>query len=165
MRTILPVIVILALIGLIVYLAYKRPMEAEFLLDSDGPAMNLELTWLSFFRMKAETAPDGVHMRIYLFGMRILSRRMGEKKNSNLSLFKTLSLSDTCLRLEYSLDNPFLNGLAFIAAGMAGNLADITSLDQLPDFFPGREYLCLEGSSKLNLGRTTANFIRLKTGA
>lgn len=162
MSIVLPFALVVALIFLLVYLAYRRPMEAEFLLDSDGPEIKLVLTWLSFFRMEAELAPDGAHARVYLFDIRISSRRIIAKRKTSLKLFSALSLSDTSLRLGYALNDPFLNGLMLIGISMAGDMAGTVELEQFPDFIPGREYLYLEGTTQLNLGRTMANLIRSK---
>lgn len=153
---------ILALLILLIWLAFKKPMELHFTLDADDLSASLIMNWLTILHVRAEFLEGRMQLRVFLHNWLIFSGQPQEDKEMHRELLSALSLSETSVKTSYGLNEPHLAGFLFCAMNLICTLTGVFALEQSPDFVPLQEFFRVEGSTKLNVGRTAANLMKLR---
>jgi hypothetical protein len=152
------VILILIILALLVFLVI--PIKLHLLLCLDT-GFYFTVAWHKIFKVKAELKEIDMYMSIYFLNWRIKTNRLLKKK-SGLSMRKALSIDETYLKACYALNTPYQTGLMLVPMSIIGKLPSIRSFELIPDFFSSQEYIYVDGGTKLNIGKTINNILRLK---
>lgn len=156
-------LILVLIIAVLVYLIFARPVELSFWLSSGETDMELHVSWLRFLRAIVKRVNSRTHVAAYVFKGRIYSGFLKKTgKGFNSEVIKALSLSDTEVKTSYGLSGPHITGILFGVLSAVASVVGLERFEQYPEFFSGEEYLQIEGSSKLNIGRTVANYVRSK---
>jgi len=150
-------------IAIFIYLVFTKPVEISFWLGSNEMDMNLDMSWLKFIRIRAETVEYRTYVSAYIFKSRLyykLLKKNGKKFDTDM--LRALSLSDTRLETHYGLSEPHITGIVFGALSFIASMVGVESFEQYPEFISNGEYLQVDGSSKLNIGKTIKNYVQLK---
>lgn len=151
------------IIAVFVYLIYTNPVKLFLRLSSGEMEMKLNMSWLNFLRITAKTVDFRIHVTAHVFKARIYSgfiKKTG--KSFNGDILKALSLDNTELKTYYGLNEPHMTGILFGALSFIVSMAGVQRFEQYPQFISEDEYLHIEGSSELNIGKTGTNYVRLK---
>jgi hypothetical protein len=155
------------LIVAIIFAVYFIPVKIRFLLDTDDMDMRVSATWLSFVKADARVFQRKVFIRVYLFGLKIVSRFLGGEVNDRptRSLIQAMALHDVTVKVRYGLNEPGLTGIFNAALGFVGTLIRGADVRLYPDYMPDNEFMRIEAAANLYAGRTVENWIatRLKT--
>ncbi len=154
------ILVVLLSVTLILVLLYVIPVKLKLLFYMDTDCFCFKVVWRKIFKMEAELKGIGMHISIYLLNLRIRSGQIIRGK-SGLSMRKALSIDETYLKARYGLNTPYLTGLMLIPTSIIG-MSNMDSFELIPDFFSNHEYIHVEGGTKLNIGKTIINILRLK---
>jgi len=158
MYIILPLVIIIAAV---IYLAFSQPVKLSFLLDSDKNELHSSMQWLSLLQVEAEMAPSRPHISVYLFGKKLFSKLIMKRKKANHTVLSALSLQNTRIKAYYGLHAPHLTGIFNAVISMLASFIDAESFEQYPEFIPAHEYLKIQGSANLNVGKTIAHMMQL----
>jgi len=157
------VLILIVLIALLICLIYTVPVELEFRLNSEMD-MKLRALWLGVFKLTAELIDLRIYVSANAFGLKVFSGFLEKKSRGlNTDTLRVLSLSDAEIRTQYGLNEPHIAGILFGVLSAVGSMASIDRFEQRSDFISLDEYLEIEGRSKLNIGRTLMNYVRLKS--
>lgn len=157
-------LIIVFIIALFIYLIYTRPVKPEFRLSSGEMDMKLYASWLTIFKITAERMNFRTHIAVHAFKLRLYSGFIKKAGRSfNTDILRALSLSDTELKTRYGLNEPHITGILFGTLSAIGSMAGIERFEQHTEFITADEYLEIEGSSELNIGKTVTNYLRLKS--
>lgn len=152
----------MALLILLVWLAFKKPMELQFTLDADDLSASIMMDWLTLIHVRAELLNGKAHVRVFMRDWLIFSGQPTEGKGINRDFLGALCLSETSVKTSYGLNAPHLAGFLFGAVNLICALTGVSVLEQAPDFVPLQEFFRVEGNTRLNVGRTAVNLIKLK---
>ncbi|NLL45325.1 MAG: hypothetical protein GX250_00775 [Clostridiales bacterium] len=156
-------LIFVLIIATLIYLIFTRPVELSFWLSSGEKDMELHVSWLGVLRACVKRVNFRTHVAAYVFKARIYSGFLKKTgKGFNSEIIRALSLSDTELKTCYGLNGPHITGILFGVLSAIASMVGLERFEQYPEFLSGEEYLQIEGSSKLNIGRTVSNYVRLK---
>lgn len=154
--------VVLILAG-IVYLMFAEPVRLFFLLDSDKMELHFSAAWLSLLYVQAEIIHSKAYISVYLLRKKIASKFLSKRRNTHSAVFSALSLKDTRIRTFYGMAAPHVTGILCGVIGFLGSFVEAECFEQFAEFVPEHEYLQIQGSSRLNLGKTIVNAMQLRS--
>ncbi len=152
---------IFLLIVAIILAVYFIPVKVRFLLDTDDMDMRVSATWLSFVKADARVVERRAFLRVYLFGLKIVSRFLeGEVRDRpTMSLIQAMELHDVTVNVRYGLNEPGLTGIFNAAFGFIGTFFRGADVRLYPDYLPDSEFMRIEAAANLYAGRTAENRI------
>jgi len=155
-------IILLSMILLLTILLFTVVSKIIFHLDSTTSELNLTLLWLSPF-LRSELSPEGnkLILEVFVFNKRILKKAIEAKKKPtrNKSFIRNIHPTDINVNMQYGFRDPYFIGLVSSAVSMITQLFNVESLDQKPDFVAFDNYVSMDATAKLNLGRTLLKLI------
>ena len=151
---------VLVLITLII-VAYSEPLYLTFVFDSDEKDMHLAMSWLKQIKIRAEIKELRPYVSVFVFNRRIMSTFLKKRKKKNGSI-SALDLRNTDVRVSYGINSLAGSSIIYAALEIIGQVGKIDRFDQVPEFMPATEYLKIDASAKLNIGKTISNTILLK---
>lgn len=158
------IFILFLLLATLILLAYLMPLNIIFVFDSDAMNMQLSMTWLKKLNIRAEIIRLKPHISVFLFNKKLVSFiKEKKKKRSGVSgIIKSLELNDTNVKMFYGFDKPFMTGIIFSVLGFITSLFRIDRFEQYPEFVPANEYLKIEATTQMNIGKTISKLILLK---
>jgi hypothetical protein len=124
--------------------------------------MHVLATWLPLLKIEAESTQLRARVSVYVFGKRVRFGSGGGKKKFNRAYLRAPSLHNTRVKTAYGLNEPLLTGLLCGMIGFVGSVIEIGDLEQFPEFVSANDYLRVEASSDLNVGKTIANYLKIR---
>ena len=159
--TITLIILVLLLIAVLIFTVAANVI---FEFDSLKEDMSLAIIWIYPFLKAVVTKKDqSPYVTVYLFNKSIFSKQLNTGKKPKYDLKRLASIVkpfDVRLNTGYSLGDPFMTGVACGAINMASQFINIDSIEQNPDFTSVNDYICVDATAKVNIGRAIVNFIK-----
>ncbi len=159
---------LLLLCAMLIYLVYKYPLEVRFVFDSDKMDMHATAFWLKpLIKITAKPADTRLKISLYIFNKKLISRLMtkasGKKRRGRVDQLKALSVQDSRVEIFYGLNEPAVTGVLCGLISSFNSIVGIKELKQYPNFLPYEEYILISANIKINMGKTIANLIMLKS--
>ncbi|KUO76948.1 MAG: hypothetical protein APF77_19020 [Clostridia bacterium BRH_c25] len=158
--TLLFIIFIIVLLLSVLLFTVKSKVSLFF--DSTNSDMHLTLFWLyPLLRSVMTKGENGLVLTIYLLNKRILTKQIKQKQNvyGNRNILGNLNPTDIHVNTQYGFRDPFVTGLACSTVTMVSEFFNVESLRQKPDFLAINDYINLNATAKLNLGRSLLKLI------
>ncbi|MFZ5354083.1 MAG: hypothetical protein ACOZCL_15370 [Bacillota bacterium] len=158
------IIVIILLLTIISFgiLLFAVASKVTFHFSSTTSDINVTITWLHpFLRSVVTRNSEGTQMFIYLFNKKILKTRLDNKNTTgkNKNIIEKLNPTDISIYTEYGFRDPSITGMTFGAISAASQLLPVESISQKADFLTNEDYINVDGTARLNLGRSLVSFI------
>ncbi|MCX7614381.1 MAG: hypothetical protein N2Z65_01335 [Clostridiales bacterium] len=154
------VLLIFVISGILLFL---RPVIISFILDTDHDEIHATGCWLYPFLKVSVHIKNAPVLSVFLFHRKIYSKPVKRKKKKDFKRsFQSLHLTNTYLKVNYGLNNPFYTGTMYSVIGMIQSFLHIESISQIPDFLPNKEYVIVNAGAKLWIGKTILNDLRTK---
>lgn len=153
---------LLTIVLLLIVLLFTVKSEVNLSFDSTSSDIHLTLHWLSPFLKSVITRENsGFVLTVYLLNKRILTRKIYRKRNvsGNKSILQSLNPTDIHIDTQYGFRDPFFTGLTCSAIAVVSEFFNVKSLSQRPDFLANNDYINLDATAKLNLGRSLLKLI------
>jgi hypothetical protein len=154
---------IVALIAVLVLQTFELPATAAFRLDTERSELCLTLYWLNpFIRARVAMSNYAPLLTGYLFNIRIVSRKLKAKAGQSKTLpLRTAALSDISIKTCFGFESPFFTGILSGALQALESYFQNAAVSAYPDFLADREYLIVQGSAKLNIGKTVLQSVKM----
>jgi hypothetical protein len=130
--------------------------------DSTTSDLNLSLLWLYPVLKSVVSSENGRFvLSVYLFNKRILKRHMirNEENIQNRNFLKKISPTDINISAQYGFRDPYFTALAFGAISMISRFFTVESLYQVPSFVANDDYVNIDATARLNLGRSLLKLV------
>lgn len=147
-------LIIAALIILVLLFNIASKIFVHF--DSASTELNFTLLWLyPFLKSVIESENDTFTLSIYIFSKRIFKKQLANHKaqGKNKNLLSKINPTDIHINARYGFSDPYFTGLAFAALNMMPRFLSLESLHQRPDFLVSSDFINIDATAKLNLGR------------
>ncbi len=151
-------IAILILLVLLFIVASK--IRVHF--DSTSSDFNATLLWLyPILKSVIESENDTFTLSIYIFSKRIFKKQLtnNKTKGKNKNLLSNFKPTDVHINAQYGFTDPYFTGLAFAALNMIPRFLSLESLCQRPNFLVSNDFINIDATAKLNLGRLLLNLV------
>lgn len=155
-------LVLLTMVILFTILLFTVKSKVNLIFDSASSDMHLSLLWLyPLLKSEIRRVDNRLIMTIYLLNKRIYNREISSKQNdySSKSTIKNLNPTDIHVDTSYGFRDPFVTGLAGSAITLVSEFFNVESLHQRPDYLAISDYINLDATAKLNLGRSLMKFV------
>jgi len=153
---------LLILAALLVILLFTVKSKVDFVFDTTASDMHVTLFWLyPLLKSVIRRENNMLVADIYLLNRRFLTKRINQKLPStgNTNILKSINPTDIHVDTRYGFRDPFVTGLATSAITMASEYFNVESLNQRPDFLAINDYISLDATARLNLGRSLLKLI------
>jgi len=154
--------ILLLLLLLFIFLLFTVASRINLSYDSARSDMHLTLRWLHPL-LRSVIAREGSRflIRIYLLNKRVLTKLIKPKQYTkrNGNILRNLKPTDIHVNAQYGFRDPFVTGLACSTVSAVSQLLNVESLHQKPDFLANSDYINLDATAKLNLGRLLMKLI------
>lgn len=150
------------LISALIIIAFIYPIKVFLFLDCSKMILDLSIIWIIQINIKYNIETSRAALSTKFFGIKISRKFTVRKKKYDKQVIKSLSLYDTEVKLFYGLNKPHLTAMAFVILYELACFVQVDLLEIVPDYVPTNEYLRIEAKANLNLGDTTAKFIKSK---
>ncbi|HNR03244.1 MAG TPA: hypothetical protein PKU88_00295 [Bacillota bacterium] len=147
---------------LFIFLLFTVASRIDLSYDSARSDMHLTLRWLHpLLRSVIVKEGNGFLLLVYLLKKRVLAKLMKPKQYTKRSgnILKSLKPTEIHVNTQYGFRDPFVTGLACGAVSAVSQLLNVESLHQKPDFLANSDYINLDATAKLNLGRLLMKLI------
>ena len=154
--------ILLLLLLLFIFLLFTVASRIDLSYDSARSDMQLTLRWLHpLLRSVIVKEGNGFLLLVYLLNKRVLAKLMKPKQYTkrNGNILKGLKPTEIHVNTQYGFRDPFVTGLACGAVSAVSQLLNVESLHQKPDFLANSDYINLDATAKLNLGRLLMKLI------
>ncbi len=124
--------------------------------------LNVTLLWLSpVLKSVVSSENDSFILSIYFLNKRILKRQLTVSKINmqNKNFFNKINPTNIHINAEYGFKDPCFTGLVFGGMNIISSFFPLESLYQKPDFLANDDFINIDASAKLNLGRSLLKFI------
>lgn len=154
---------IVLLVLLLIILLFTAALRILLIFDSEKKYMNLTLLWLRSFLKAIVTIEDWKPiLTVYLLNKRVYRSavKAGKGKPNGMKLLKSVKPKDIHINAYYGFQDPFITGVACGAINIASQFISIDSIQQVPDFTAGNDYIYFDATAKVNVGSTIINLFR-----
>jgi hypothetical protein len=155
-------LVLLAIVLLLIILLFTVKSRVNLIFDSTNSDMHLTLLWLyPLLKSVIKRVDNRLIMTVYLLNKRIYNREVKNNQNeySSKSAIKSLNPTDIHVDTSYGFRDPFVTGLAGSAITLVSEFFNVESLHQRPDYLAISDYINLDATAKLNLGRSLIKIV------
>jgi hypothetical protein len=124
--------------------------------------LSVTLLWLyPLLKSVVSSENDSFFLSIYLFNKKILRRQLSISKMNmqNKNFFSKLHPTDIHINAQYGFKDPYFTGLIFGGINMISRFFTLESLYQYPNFLAHDDFIAIDASAKLNLGRSLLKFV------
>ena len=147
---------------LLIILLFTVASKIIFYFDSAASELNLTLLWL-YPVMKSVVSSEngGFTLSVYFFNKRILKRQLkiGKTDMQNRNFLRKINPTDININAQYGFKDPYLTGLAYGAINMISRFFTLESLHQKPGFLAYEDYINIDATARLNLGRSLLKLV------
>ena len=124
--------------------------------DSTSSDINVTLLWLyPILKSVVSLENNSFTLSIFIFSKRIFKKQMpsynSESRNKNL--LNKINPTEVYINAQYGFKDPYFTGLTFAALNMIPRLFKLESLYQQPNFLVTNDFININATAKLNLGR------------
>lgn len=154
------VLIIAALLLIILLFTVASKIIVHF--DTTTSDLKLTLLWLYPFLKSVVSSENGMFMlNVYLFNKRILKRHIKSSRQEmqNKSFIKKISPTNINISAEYGFKDPYFTALTFSAISMITNFFTLESLYQNPIFVSNDDYINIDATARLNIGRSLLKLV------
>ena len=147
---------IIGLVAVLILQTFFILSTAIIFLDTDRTEFGLVFYWMyPFVRARVTMLEYTPLLTVYLFNIRVFRKKLKVKagKTQTPSL-QSIALSDISLTTCFGLESPFFTGILSGMAELIEGTFQNAAIRAYPDFLSEREYLTVQGSAKLNIGKT-----------
>lgn len=155
-------LILVSIVLLLSILLFTVRSKVNLIFDSTNSDMHFTLSWLSpLLKSVVERVDNGLVMRVYLLNKRILTRKINSRQREyiNRSAIRSLNPTDIHVDTRYGFRDPFVTGLACSTITLVSEFFKVESLYQRPDFLAISDYISLDATAKLNLGRSLVKLV------
>ncbi len=142
-------------------------MRVNFLFDTNTEKMILTLLLLKrLVKIQATVRNSRPLLAFYLFDkklmVKIIKPKSGGRKLKGMELVKLAEPHDISINTNYGFRDPFTTGIVCGAIGLAAPLANVDSVNNVPDFHTDTDYIHLDASAKIDTGSTLMRILRAR---
>jgi len=155
-------LILLAAVLTLVVLLFTVKSEVDLTFNSTDSDMHVTLLWLYPLLKSVITRENArLVMTVYLFNKRIVTKQINRKQklSGEENILKRFNPTDIRVDTQYGFRDPFVTGLACSAITMVSKFFNVKSINQRPDFLAVNDYINLDATAKLNLGRSLMKLI------
>ncbi|AKL96513.1 hypothetical protein CACET_c30690 [Clostridium aceticum] len=148
------IVIISALILMVLLFIVASKIIVHF--DSTSSDLNVTLLWLyPILKSVISTENDIFTLSIYIFSKRIFKKQLisHKTKTRNKNLLSKINPTDIRISAQYGFKDPCFTGLTFAALNMIPKFFALESLYQRPNFLASNDFININATAKLNLGR------------
>ncbi|TCQ02067.1 hypothetical protein [Serpentinicella alkaliphila] len=127
-----------------------------FHFDSTSSDVNVTLLWLyPILKSVVSLENNSLTLSIFIFSKKIFKKQMSShnSESRNKNVLKKINPTDVRINAQYGFKDPYFTGLTFAALNMIPSLLKLESLYQKPDFLVTNDFININATAKLNLGR------------
>jgi len=153
-------LIITALLLIVLLFTVASKIIVHF--DTASSDVNVTLLWLYPVLKSVVSSENGRFvLSVYFLNKRILKRQLktANRKLQNMNLIKKIKLTDIKINAEYGFKDPYFTGLLFGTINMISIFFTLESLIQSPDFLVCDDYVHVDASAKLNVGRSLLKLV------
>jgi hypothetical protein len=124
--------------------------------------LNVILLWLyPILKSVVSSENDSFVLSVYLFNKRIFNRQLAVSKiiMQNKNLLNKINPTDIHINAQYGFKDPYFTGLIFGVINMISRLFTLESLYQRPNFLAIDDFINIDATAKLNLGRSLLKLV------
>lgn len=157
--------IILLIAVILIVLLFTVALKIKIVFETHKSDLYMTLLWLHSLLKALVTVEDNQPMlSFYLLNKRLFKKTLKRGKNKvNGSEFPELNdFKDICVNVRYSFSDPYKTGITCGALNAASQLFNIASINHVPDFTAGNDYIYLNATAKLNLGSTLIKLFKHK---
>lgn len=154
--------VLLSAVLLLLILLFAVKSKVDLVFDSTDSDIHFTLFWLyPLLKSVVTREKSGFVMTVYLFNRKVLTRLLNPKQNVSKkeNVLRLFNPTDIHVDTRYGFRDPFVTAMASSAITMASGYFNVESLNQKPDFLATNDYISLDATAKLNLGRSLLKLI------
>lgn len=152
-----------AVLSVLLAAALLVPVRISFLLDTTKEEMTIGGRCLGVIRIEGTVSGGRIQVMVRLFSIRIYSgcpkAKRGRRKLSVRSLLDAAALAGTRVRFTYGSTEPHRTGFFCAAGEFIRTLLRTADVAVEPVFLPENEFLTVEASTRLNVGKTLLNLL------
>lgn len=162
--------VLFGLLLALIVLAFTAALNVKLILDSDLDRSNLTVAWLNpFFRVTAELQYGIPVLTCYLFHRKVYARQIkslsgqhknGRKRKGNIA--GHIHHSHVNVSTSYGFKDPFSTGITYGLLNIVTQYLPVLSFSQHPDFLSGRDYVHVDATAKVYVGKTLLDLTKTK---
>ncbi len=154
------ILIIAALLLIVLLFTVASKIIIHF--DSAASDFNITLLWLyPVLKSVVSWSNDRFILNVYFFNKRILKRQMisGKTDMQNRNLLRKINPTDVNISAQYGFRDPYFTGLAFCAINIISKFFTLESLYQKPSFLANDDYVEIDATARLNLGRSLLKLV------
>ena len=124
--------------------------------------LNVTLLWLyPVLKSVVSSENDSLILSIYFLNKRVLKRQLTVSKINiqNKSFLSKINPTDIHINAQYGFKDPYFTGLVFGGISMISRFFTLESLYQRPNFLVNDDFINIDATARLNLGRSLLKFI------
>lgn len=148
------------------WLLFGVPIVLYFTFDTNREIMRLSVYWLRpFIKATVKMADFKPTVTVFIFNKRVYSKAIERKQAHKYdwrSLPAALKLKETKIKTRYGMSNPFSTGIFCGAVETLRAMLGLDNFEHHADFLSENEFVFIEAQSKLNIGKTLFNLLKLK---
>ncbi|MBB6214325.1 hypothetical protein HNQ80_000394 [Anaerosolibacter carboniphilus] len=147
---------------LLVVLLFTVASKIIIHFNSASSDLNVTLLWLyPVLKSVVSSENDSFILSIYLFNKRILKRQLTISKINmqNRNFFSKINPTDIHISTQYGFKDPYFTGLIFGGINIISRFFALESLYQRPSFLANDDFINIDATAKLNLGRSLLKLV------
>ncbi|RBP63351.1 hypothetical protein DES36_11094 [Alkalibaculum bacchi] len=156
-------ILIASSLVIITILLFKIALHIRLKYHSNESNINVSLVWLEPFFKAFITIEDlDIYLKLYLFNKLILNRKLKNRKTKSqgLDFVKKTDPQNVHVNVQYGFRDPFMTGISCGLMNFTSEFIDVESMNQVPDFMAGDDYIHLDATANINIGSTLLKMLR-----
>lgn len=140
------------------------PLRVRCLVDTTVPELWAEVRWSKAARADARFMGGKLYLAVFVFERKMTDRPLGNHggKQDPWELMEAAALSETTVTAAFGFFEPQWTGFFSGLAAMSVLFRRGVSLQLEPDFMPEAEYVRVQISTVVNVGRTLINLLLIK---
>ena len=156
---------ILLVAVILIILLFTVSLSVKVVFDTCKTSLCMTLLWLhSAFKALVTIENTKPMVTIYLLNKKIFTKKFktGKGNFSGLEFLRLVDSRDIHVNAYYGFRDPFTTGITCGAINAASQFINIDSINQVPDFTAGNDYIYLDATAKVNIGSTLLKLSRHK---
>lgn len=153
------ILVITSLLVVVLLFTVAAKVIVHFNSSSD---LNVTLLWLyPILKSVVLSENDSFVLSIYILNKRIFKRQLAVSKINmqNKNLLSKINPTDININAQYGFKDPYFTGLIFGGINMISRFFTLESLYQRPNFLANDDFINIDATAKLNLGRSLLKLV------
>lgn len=130
--------------------------------NSAASDLNVTVLWLDpVLKFVVSSENNSFILSVYLFKKIFFKKQLTNSRINiqNRNFISKITPADIHINAQYGFRDPYFTGLAFCAINMISKFFTLESLYQKPDFLADDDFLNIEATARLNLGRSLLKLV------